>query len=449
MRVAILAWSDLDQSESIQTYEWFKRQGAEITAYYWGQPQIPGDVKKMPVEVGQEIPGIDEYDLIVRGPAVHPRQIKTTKPVTTLTNIFFENCPTKNVIGITGTKGKGTTSTLVTKMLQANGHRVWLGGNIGHPLLNEIQFIQQDDWVVLEISAAQAIDIKYSPHIAACLMVVPEHLDWHTDLDEYLMAKRQLFAHQAASDLTIYNALNENSIDITKFSTGRRVGYAVPDPGAETQLKDGAYVDGATIYYRQTPVSNTDSVRLRGRHNLENICAAICCVWDITNGNVPAIKEVIHSFHGLEHRIELVRELNGVQYYNDSFSTAPETAIAAIKSFDAPKVLILGGADKQIPFVELANVIIQSDVRQVILIDNSAYAAEHGDTGPAIEKLLRNREFTNITTGLKTMDEIVKAAQQAAQPGDVVLLSTGCASFGMFKNYKERGDQFKQAVNSL
>jgi UDP-N-acetylmuramoylalanine--D-glutamate ligase len=219
-----------------------------------------------------------------------------------------------------------------------------------------------------------------------------------------------------------------------------KIGYEVPAVGVAPGHKEGAYVDNETVYFAAMPICKVSEVGLLGRHNLENICAAISAVWSIVNGNVEVIKKVITSFGGLEHRLEFVRELAGVKYYDDSFGTTPETTVVALKALSQPKIMILGGYDKGLPFDAMADEIVKDSVRHAILI---------GDTAPAIESLLKDLGFSAITDGLKDMNTIVTEAKRVAQPGDVVLLSTGCASYGLFKDYEERGEQFKQAVLKL
>jgi len=359
----------------------------------------------------------------------------------TVQHIFFETCKSRNVIGVTGTKGKGTTCTLIHRMLQTAGKKVFIGGNIGNSVLDFVRDVQPDDWVVLELSNFQLRHFPYSPHIAVCLMVVPEHLEWHESYKDYIKAKQNICQHQVSGDTVIFNALSDGSRQLVSVSPATtKIGYEVPAPGVTPGHKDGACVDNDTIYFANTPVCKVSEVTLLGRFNLENICAAISAVWDITNGDVRSIKKVVTNFSGLAHRLEFVREFKGVKYYDDSFGTTPETAIVALKSFDQPKVMILGGYDKGLPFDAMTDEVVKSNVRHAILI---------GDTAPAIETLLKDRGFTAITDGLKDMTAIINNAKRVTQPGDVVLLSTGCASFGMFKDYQERGDEFKKAVLEL
>lgn len=432
MKVAILGFSDLEQSESLPVYRYFKAKGAEITAYYWGEPVLPDNIQKTKIERDAEIVGLDDFDIIVRGPAVHPKQIKTGRQITSLTDIFVKESPTKNIIGVTGTKGKGTTSSLIAKLIEAQGKKVWLGGNIGKPLLDNLSDIQPADWVVLEMSAGQLITFSGRIHIGVCLMVVLEHMDWHTDMDEYSQAKANLFRHQSAEDIAVYFADSEYSTKIAAVSPGKKVPY-FREPGARIR-EDGVIVIGDEV-----EIMPKSEVKLLGKHNLQNVCAALTAVSEALGG-VDKAREVLSSFSGLEHRLELVRELGGIKYYDDSFGTTPETAIVALQAFTEPKVAILGGSDKGADFSSLAEAVTKNNVRHAVLI---------GDTAPAIEKNLRDRGFTSVTTGLAKMVDIVDAARSQAKTGDIVLLSTGCASFGLFKDYKDRGDQFKSVVNSL
>ncbi|MBA3757437.1 UDP-N-acetylmuramoyl-L-alanine--D-glutamate ligase [Candidatus Saccharibacteria bacterium] len=400
---------------------------------------------KVPDGVGtvlgpNHLSNLDEFDLIVRSPVVHPSDIvkansaDIVKKITSVTNEFMRVSPTKNIIGVTGTKGKGTTSTLVTKMLQAAGKRVHLGGNIGTPPLDLLKDnIAAEDYVVLELANFQIIDLKYSPHIAVCLMVEPEHLDWHLNIEDYIQAKTHLFKKQLAEDTTVYFAHNDYSVKIANFSPGKKVPY-YQKPGARVR-DDGVIVMGDD----ETKVIHESEVKLLGEHNLQNVCAALTAVFEAI-GSLDGAKEVLYSFSGLEHRLELVRSLQGVKYYDDSFGTTPSTAIVAMQAFADPKVMILGGSDKGIPFDEMADAVIKSNVRHAVII---------GKTGPKITSLLKQRGFNHVTEGLTTMAEIVNGARQNAQQGDIVLLSTGCASFGLFENYKDRGNQFKEAVNNL
>jgi UDP-N-acetylmuramoylalanine--D-glutamate ligase len=384
--------------------------------------------------------GIEDCDKIVYSPTARKNLEKHFgdsqdfwSKATTERHIFFETSKTKNIIGVTGTKGKGTTSTLIFQMLNAAGKRAYLGGNIGRSVLEFVKDVQPDDWVVLELSSFQLDGFPYSPHIGVCLMIVPEHLDYHESFEEYAEAKSNLFSHQKPEDIAIYFDGNENSRQLAYRSPGVKIPFYL-SPGARIR-EDGKIVVGEP----EVEIVHKDEVKLLGEHNLQNICAAVTTIWQISQ-DVDAIKQILTTFKGLEHRLEFVRELDGVKYYDDSFGTNPDTAIVAMKAFSQPKVVILGGSDKGTPFNSLAEEVIKNNIRHAIAI---------GDTGPKIAELLRQRGFSNITEGLGDIESIVKEAREKAQDGDIVLLSTGCASFGMFKDYKDRGNQFKQAVHGL
>jgi UDP-N-acetylmuramoylalanine--D-glutamate ligase len=342
-------------------------------------------------------------------------------------------CPTRQVIGVTGTKGKGTTSTLLAKMLEASGRQVFLGGNIGVPPLSFLNELNENSWVVLELSSFQLIDLRASPHIGVCLMVVPEHLNWHADMPEYVEAKAQLFEHQSSDDVAIYYGESELSREIASAGAGRKLPF---------YESPGAWVNGNMITIDGAEICTTDELKLLGAHNWQNVCAALTAYWQIDQ-NIDAARTVLTSFGGLEHRLELVRELDGIRYYDDSFGTTPETAIVALQAFAEPKVVILGGSDKGASYDELARTVVSSNVRKVVLI---------GEEGLKIQAALEAagfHDFTPVITGREMMPTIVKTARENTQTGDVVLLSTACASFDMFDNYKDRGARFKHAVNEL
>jgi UDP-N-acetylmuramoylalanine--D-glutamate ligase len=435
MKIAIIGYGEQGRS----AYEYWNRDGNQLTVCDQAvELKLPDDVQK---RLGPDhLKNLQDFDLIIRSPIVHPSAIAAANSpdildrVTTVTNEFMRVCPTKNIIGVTGTKGKGTTSTLIAKMMEAGGKRVHLGGNIGTPPLDLLKVgIQPDDWVVLELANFQIIDMKYSPHLAVCLMITAEHLDWHENMEDYVRAKFNLFAYQKPDDVAVYFARDPNSEKIAGNSKGKKIPY-FEKPGAHVRY-DGMIVVGS----EETLIEHKGEVKLLGDHNLQNICAAVTAVWQVAP-EVEPIQKVITTFTGLEHRLELVRDFEGVKYYNDSFGTTPDTAMVAMQAFKEPKIMILGGSDKGVPFDKLADAVLTNNVRHVVAI---------GQTGPVIAQLLRQRGFNSITEGVSKMPDIVGATRKAAQPGDIVLLSTGCASFGLFENYKDRGEQFKKAVAEL
>lgn len=397
------------------------------------QPGLTGNAEDLAY-----LNGIEDYDKIIYSVTSYKNLQKRYgaspefwQKATTVQHIFFESVKSQNIIGVTGTKGKGTTSTLIFKMLEAAGKKTYLGGNIGKSVLDFVKDVQPSDWVVLELSNFQLNNLPYSPHIAVCLMLTEEHMDWHINFEEYLAAKANIFKHQKPDDIAIFFAKDENSKKLADMSAGQKIPYFA---------SPGAYVSqDRKIMIGEVEIMPAGEVKLLGEHNLQNICAAITAYWQ-TDQNVQAVKTVLQKFSGLEHRLEFVRELNGVKYYNDSFGTTPETAIVAMRAFKQPKIMIMGGSDKGLNFEQMADAVVNNNVKQAILI---------GNTAPVIEKLLKDRKFNAVTTGLSDMTSIVNQAHKLAQAGDVVLLSTGCASFGLFKDYKDRGNQFKSAVQAL
>ena len=261
-------------------------------------------------------------------------------------------------------------------------------------------------------------------------MVVAEHLNWHDDMNEYITAKAQLFANQQPDDIAIYYAHNDNSLQVVSASKGHHIPYMAM-PGALVK-DDAMMIDNQLI-------CQTDELKLLGKHNWQNVCAAVTAAWQIKQ-DIPVMRKVLTNFQGLEHRLEFVREYKGIKYYDDSFGTTPETAIVAIEAFSQPVVTILGGSDKGSDYQELAKTVKKHQLPAVITI---------GEMGPVIAEALLDIGYAKIIPGGSSMTDIVAAARKAANPGSVVLLSTACASFDLFKDYKDRGNQFKQAVQSL
>lgn len=387
-----------------------------------------------------------EFDIVIRSPGISintPQIIDAAKKgtiITSHTKIFFDLCP-GIIIGVTGTKGKGTTSTLIYEMLQKSGRDTFLGGNIGNPPLDFIDKLKQTSIVVLELSSFQLADLDKSPHIAVMLMVTSEHLDYHKDVYEYVEAKRNILRFQQQDDYAVINrdyiASNESDIH-----TAGKVFYISRERATSDQ---GAFVHEDAIWMRmlgsEWKIIDTKNIALLGKHNLENAAAASVAA-TLAGADKASIVEALKTFTGLPHRLELVAEINGVSYYNDSFSTTPETAVAAIESFKQPEILILGGSSKNSDFSELGEVVSKAEnIKAIIGI---------GEEWERIKSKVKSQKSKALLVeGAKDMETVVKAASKIAVPGDVVLLSPGCASFGMFQNYKDRGEQFKREVEKL
>lgn len=440
MKIAIVGFG----VEGKSTYNYFsKNKSNELTIHDQNESlKLPEGVVGVLGE--QYLENLDQYDMIVRTSGLPPAVILNKNPgtsdkITTQLNIFLRVCPTLNLIGVTGTKGKGTTSTLISKMLEATGRHVILAGNIGTPMLDVLPEIRIESYVVLELSSFQLIDLRESsPRIAVCLMVAPEHLNWHSDIDEYAASKANLFLHQSPGDKAIYFADNEFSAQIASSTPGELIPYYRPP---------GAYIDDDSIVIDGTLICNVNEVKLLGKHNLQNVCAAITAVWQVDK-RPNSIKYVLTTFSGLEHRLEFIREVGGVEYYDDSFGTTPESAVVALEAFVKPIVLIAGGSSKGADYTPMVEAILKQDVRYVVCI---------GETGVVIAQMLENLKSVKdvpytLLTGDRSslsMYDIVDAARAKATPGSIVLLATGSASFGLFNNYKERGEEFKTTVMQI
>ncbi len=433
MKVALIGY----EVEGRAAYSHWHKLGADITICDIDPDKvIPSGVKS---QLGKGyLKDLEQFDVIVRSAGIHPDVIIGPNPgvkrkITTIIDEFLSVCPTKNVIGITGTKGKGTTSTLTARMLEAAGKQVFLGGNIGVPPLDFLDKLTADSWVVLELSSFQLYDLRYSTAVAVCLMMGIDHLNWHGDVDDYHSAKSRLFSQQTPDDLAIYFAPNEKSKEIANRSPGRKLPYYAPP---------GAYVDDGNIVIGGQFICRAKDLKLIGKHNWQNACAAATIVWQITK-NVEPIREVLITFAGLEHRLEFVREVDQVTYFNDSYSSNPEAAMAALDAITGMKVMIMGGFERGLPLEELSNAVRDhaSVIREVIII---------GESGKRFAEALKKAGFHNfIVSSSKTMPEIVSSAGRIAEAGDSIVLSPGFASFDMFKNFTDRGIQFKAVVEQL
>jgi len=372
---------------------------------------------------------LDDFEMVVRTAGLAPRKIKTNGKIWSATNEFFEKCPAQ-IIGVTGSKGKGTTASLIASILEAAGRKVWLLGNIGVPGLDILEQIQPNDTVVYELSSFQLWDLKKSPHIAIVLFIEQEHLDVHSDIEEYVFAKSNITKYQNTEDILIYNQSNKFAKNIAEKSKAHLFGY--PNPAS-------AHVNDNNFYYGEQLICSVSSLSISGKFNYDNACAAIDAVWGLTN-DISAIENGLKSFKGLPHRLELVREIDGVKYYDDSIATIPGAAIAAIRAFDGSKVIILGGSSKGSDFTDLGKELANQDVKAILI----------GSEAKKIANSCKNAGFTNYEImEYRSMDEVVLRAQSLSVPGGFVLLSPACASFDYFKNYSDRGEQFSAAVNRL
>jgi len=384
---------------------------------------------------------LDGADVIFRTPGLRPdvpqiaRAVAAGAELTSEMEAFLDLCPCR-IIAVTGSDGKTTTTTIIAGLLKAAGYRTFVGGNIGRPLLCQVDEIRPDDMVVLELSSFQLMTVHQSPDIAVVTNLAPNHLDVHKDMDEYVNAKRNIFAYQDGCDRLVLNADN-----------GITAGFAGEARGAVTlfsrkkAVEGGVYLRDKTVMCAGRPVLATDDILLPGLHNLENYMAAIGAVDGLAPDEV--IRDFARTFGGVAHRIELVRELGGVRYYNDSIASSPSRTIAGLRSFPRKVILIAGGYDKHIPYDVLGPEIVEH-VKTLLLT---------GDTAEKIKAATLAapgyQEGSPEILDCADLKDAVERARALAEPGDVVILSPASASFDRFRNFEERGNIFKDLVNAL
>ena len=376
-------------------------------------------------------------DVSFRTPGMHPNQpaleamrARGTQIVSEM-EIFFRVCPCK-ILAVTGSDGKTTTTTLISEMLKAEGKTVWLGGNIGTPLLPLVPQMGQADYAVVELSSFQLMDMTRSPQVAVVTNLAPNHLDVHKDMDEYIEAKKNIFRYQSAQDKLILNADNE----ITNSFTGNGSTCRFARQG-----KGDISMDGKWITRRGEKLLSTEDILIPGVHNIENYMAAIAAVEGLVKDET--IRTVARNFGGVEHRIELVRIKDGVRFYNDSIASSPSRTIAGLRSFPEKVILIAGGYDKQIPY----------DVMGDDVCRHAKMVFVNGATAQKIRQAVENAALYQpgcpeiVDCG--NLEEAIRGAAAAAKEGDVVLLSPASAAFDQFKNFMVRGNYFKKCVMEL
>lgn len=404
------------------------------------------------------IDDLTRFDIVLRSPGIRPflpsieKAIEAGIKVTSEIELLIDICPAK-IIGVTGSDGKTTTTTLISMFLKEAGYTVWTGGNIGTPLFSKIDEIKESDIVVLELSSFQLMTLKKSPDIAVITNVSPNHLDYHRSYEEYIDVKSNIFINQNKEDsVVVLNAdddyTNGYVENIYKKDRLNNITRDVRLFSIKNSLKNGVYLEKGDIVSningKEEKIEKTENVKLVGIHNIANICAATSAVIHLTG--VEAISKVITTFGGVEHRMEMVKEINGVKWYNDSIGTSPTRTMAGLVSFDKKIILIAGGYDKNLSYNILAKPIVDK-VKILLLI---------GKTADKIEKSVRE-ELKNIENEkqdieiihLNTLEECVSLANSRSTNGDIVVMSPASASFDMYKNFEERGQHFKRLVNGI
>ncbi len=386
-----------------------------------------------------------EADVVFRTPGMHPANPalealrRQGAAVTSEMEVFFQVCPCP-VIAVTGSDGKTTTTTLLAEMLRAAGKTVWVGGNIGKPLLPEVERMAPSDWAVVELSSFQLMDMDRSGHIAVVTNLAPNHLDVHKDMAEYVEAKKHVFSYQSKGDILVLNRDNEITRSFAAEAPGQVRWFS-----RQTRPERGVFLEDG-ILYRALPEGTREmmaqrDILLPGMHNVENYMAALAALEGLVSDETA--RQVARTFGGVEHRIELVREKDGVRFYNDSIASSPSRTIAGLRSFPQKVILIAGGYDKHIPYDVLGPEICRHVKRLIVT----------GATGEKIRQAVLTapeyREGQPEILSIADFDQAVLGAAQGAEPGDVVLLSPASAAFDRFRNFMVRGQHFKDLVRSL
>lgn len=376
------------------------------------------------------------FDIIFRSPSILPtrKELVIAKEegavITSEIRELLHLAPCK-VIGVTGSDGKTTTTTLINEILKANSYHTFLGGNIGTPLFTKLPEMKKEDIIVLELSSFQLMDMDISPDISVITNIAENHLDIHSSFEEYIDAKKNIFKYQDNKGILVTNADNEIT---NKFKGNGETRYF-----SRSKQTNYFYTDGTYIYYNGKKILNKNDIKLRGIHNLENIATALTAIIDLID--LDKSIEVIKNFNGVEHRLEFVREINNVKWYNDSVSSSPTRTIAGLYSYDEKIVLIAGGYDKHLDYTNIAKPILDKVTKLILM----------GDTKEKIYKAVTT-SVTNPNIEIykcNTLQEVVDKAKEVAIPGEIVLFSPASASFDMFKNFADRGNQFKDLVNKL
>lgn len=440
-------------TSNLPLIELFIKYGAVVTACDRRTREQLGESADIAEKAGAKLSLGDNYlknldiDIVFRTPGMRYYMDELVEMrdrgivVTSEMEVFFELCPCK-IYAVTGSDGKTTTTSIIAEILKAQDKKVHLGGNIGTPLLPQIENIDYNDVAVVELSSFQLISMRKGPNVAVVTNLAPNHLDIHKDMQEYIDSKKNLIIHQSAFSKVVLNKDNEITDSFTPECRGKVLKFS-----RKSQVENGVYLNenGEIVVAENgvhTKVMDMTDIKIPGMHNVENYMAAIAAVW----GDVDAenIVKVAKSFAGVEHRAEFVRELDGVKYYNDSIASSPtRTALGTLSLYDFKIVLIAGGYDKKIPYAELGPVIVDK-VKCLILM---------GATASKIEKAVLDAEnYTEdnpVIIKVNNMEEAVNKAREIAVKGDIVSMSPASASFDLYKNFDERGKHFKSIVNAL
>jgi len=404
----------------------------------------------VPLIAGNDHPDLALFDTVYVNPAV-PKEAPVVRDarsrgirVSALTDLFFEVCPA-GIAGITGSNGKTTTTTMLGLMAQAGGFTTHVGGNIGRPLLNEAAAMSPSDWVVLEMSSFQLEWLEASPRIAVVTNVTPNHLDRHRTMEAYAEAKLHIVRYQRPGDVAVLHADDPYAPLFSREAGGRVLYFSLVSAPS-----DGAVLEGEVLCIRHggmsVPVCARRDLRIPGLHNVANALAAMAAA-DVIGVCPTAMRDALRAFSGVPHRLELVRTLDGVSYYNDSIATTPDRATAALAAVDGPVVIILGGHDKDLPWEAFSRMAAQRC--RAALVIGEAQDLIAGHLAEAVRATPGGLLALDAVECCHDLERAVAGTQRWVRPGDAVLLSPGCASYDQFVNFEERGVRFRQLVEAL
>lgn len=422
--------------------------GAKVTAFDKKTKEQLGDVaadfenKGVNLELGEGyLDKLTGFEVVFKTPSMRIDsdalvRVKAEGAYVTSEMEEFVKYTKGKVFAVTGSDGKTTTTTIISKLLEAEGYKTWVGGNIGTPLFAQIEEIKDEDKVVLELSSFQLMTMKEEINVAVCTNLAPNHLDMHKDMQEYIDAKKNIFLYQEADDVLIVNRENDITYGFEKEAKG-----IVKEFSSKRVIENGAYYKDGVLYLEGIEVCRKEDIVIKGMHNVENYLAAFLATMD--DVSIANMKKVAESFTGVEHRCELVRELDGVKYYNDSIASSPTRTLAGLKAFDEKVILIAGGYDKHIPFEPLAYEGYPY-IKELILV-----GATSDKIQAAFDKLEAEKGIKVNIQRVDTFEGAIMLAKKIAKSGDIVTLSPACAAFDLFPNFMVRGKKFKEIVNSL
>ena len=433
---------------NIPLIKFLVKLGANVTAFDKKTKDELGDIAEefekinVKLELGENyLDNLTGFDVVFKTPSMRIdcdallRVKKGGAYITSEMEEFVRYCRGK-IFGITGSDGKTTTTTIISKLLIEQGYKTWVGGNIGNPLFANIEEIKEEDKVVLELSSFQLMTMNSPIDVAVVTNLAPNHLDMHKDMEEYIDSKKNIFLYQSENDILVINRENDITHNFVTEAKGKVVEFS-----SKREIEDGAYLKNDVLYLNSKEICKKEDIVIKGIHNVENYLAAFLATQN--DVSIEVMKKVAMNFTGVEHRCELVREVDGVKYYNDSIASSPTRTLAGLKAFEKKVILIAGGYDKHLPFEPLAEEGYPY-IKELILL-----GATKEKIKEAFDKVIREKGLEISINMVSTLEEAVLKAKELSESNDIVTLSPACASFDMFVNFMVRGNKFKEIVNNL